>query len=1187
MKITIDGNEAAARVAYLASEVVAIYPITPSSSMGELSDSWSAAGRHNLWGQVPEVVEMQSEAGAAGALHGALQAGALCTTFTSSQGLLLMVPVMYKIAGELTPAVFHVAARAVATQGLSIFGEHSDVMATRGTGWGILWSATVQEATDLALVAHAATLEARVPFVHAFDGFRTSHELRSIDPLDLADVRALIDEKHVAAHRARALTPDRPVVRGTAHNPDTFFQAREAANPFYAATPHIVARAMDRLAQRTGRQYHLFDYEGAPDATEVIVAMGSGCEAVAETVRALNSGGRKVGVVKVRLFRPFSVQDFVASIPGSVRAVAVLDRTKEPGSAGEPLYQDVVTALAEAGRHPRVVGGRYGLGSREFTPAMAKAVFDQLTLQEPRNHFTVGVHDDVSRTSLDWDPTFITEPRDTVRAMFWGLGSDGTVGANRSAAAIIGRCTEKLVQAYFVFDSKKSGTLTVSHLRFGEGEVGGPYLIQQASFIGVHQWGYMAHHDVLGNAEPGGTVLINCPFPADQAWLELPAHVQDIIRERNLSVYLVDAYGLARELGLGRRINTIMQVGFFALAGVMPLDAAIAQIKESVRKTYGKRGAKVVASNLAAVDAAAGRLERLLIPDGAPRGPADLEIVPETAPVFVREVTAALLAGRGDSLPVGALPVDGTWPVGTARWEKRGLALQVPVWDESICIQCGKCVLVCPHSVVRAKVVPPDALGGAPPTLASLPASWREFPGQRYVLAISNLDCTGCALCHEVCPASTDHRSLEMRPADEAPDTREAWEFFLGLPDSAGPLEVGPVKNAQLVQPRFEFPGACMGCGETPYLKLISQLYGDRVLVANATGCSSIFGGNLPTTPWSTDRDGRGPAWSNSLFEDNAEFGLGMRLASDRLHQRAMELATLLTPALGHERVQFLLAADPSNPEGLEALRQDVAAVAAQLALWREAPPPALAEVDADGKLAEELAGIVDYLVAKQVWIVGGDGWAYDIGYGGLDHVLATGRNVNVLVLDTEVYSNTGGQASKSTPLGAIAKFAAAGKRAGKKDLALLAMTYGHVYVAQVAYGAADAQFIKAFREAAAYDGPSLIIAYSPCIAHGFDMVGNLDHQKAAVNSGHWPLFRFDPRRAAAGRNPLQFDSKEPSLPLADYLMSEGRFRQLSEQDPETFTRLAAEGERYVRLRRRRLEALGASFCEVAPTPAH
>ena len=1162
--ITVDGNEAVANVAYALSEVIAIYPITPSSAMGEWADQWAARGRPNLWGAVPTVVEMQSEGGAAGALHGALQTGALATTFTASQGLLLMIPNMYRIAGELTPTVFHVAARALATQALSIFGDHSDVMAARATGVGMLASNSVQEAMDLAAVAHAATLESRVPFVHFFDGFRTSHEVAKVEPLGDDDLRALIDERLVLAHRARALSPEWPVVRGTAQNSDTYFQAREAANPYYLACPAIVQSAMDRLAGRTGRAYHLVDYVGAPDAERVIVLMGSGAEAAEETVDALRRAGERIGIVKVRLYRPFPAEALLAALPATVRALAVLDRTKEPGSGGEPLYLDVVNAVSEAwasdrtplAAPPRIVGGRYGLASKEFTPAMVKAVFDELQVPRPRNHFTVGIHDDVTHTSLAWDPTFSTEPPDTVRALFYGLGADGTVGANKNSIKIIGEETGAYAQGYFVYDSKKSGSVTVSHLRFGPRPIHSTYLIDRATFVACHQFSFLERFDVLRAAEPGAVFLLNSPYGPDEVWEHLPRSVQAQIIAKGLRMFVIDGSRVAREAGMGSRVNTIMQTCFFAISGVLPREEALAAIKHAIDKTYGRRGEAVVRRNFAAVDAALQHLHEVKIPE---RATADFDVrppVPPEAPLFVRAVTARLIAGDGDLVPVSALPADGTYPSGTTRWEKRNIASEIPAWDEEICIQCGKCVLVCPHAVIRAKVYAPAALAGAPGGFKSAPARWREFADARYTLQVSPEDCTGCGLCVEVCPVKSKsearHKAIDMVPLRPLLDAEVGnWNFFLDLPGTErDALNAGLVKDVQLLEPLFEFSGACAGCGETPYLKLLSQLFGDRALIANATGCSSIYGGNQPTTPWTTNAAGRGPAWANSLFEDNAEFGLGMRVALDTQAAHARELLGRLDGAVVDLGAP-ILSADQSTEAGIAAQRERIIALKARLRTI-------------DAPEARALASMADALVDKCVWIVGGDGWAYDIGYGGLDHVLASGRNVNVLVLDTEVYSNTGGQASKATPRGAVAKFASGGKATGKKDLAMMAMTYGHVYVARVAMGGSDVQTLRAFREAEAYDGPSLIIAYSHCIAHGYDLRHGMEQQKAAVLSGHWPLFRYHPERAREGKNPLELDSKAPSLPLRTYAYNETRYAMLAHSDAETAKRLLDEAQNEV-----------------------
>ncbi|HYB75027.1 MAG TPA: pyruvate:ferredoxin (flavodoxin) oxidoreductase [Candidatus Sulfotelmatobacter sp.] len=1172
-KVTIDGNEAAAAVAHQINEVIAIYPITPSSPMGEWADQWSAEGKTNIWGTVPLVVEMQSEGGAAGAVHGALQTGALTTTFTSAQGLLLMIPNMYKIAGELTATVFHVAARSVAAQALSIFGDHSDVMATRATGFALLASNSVQEVIDLALIAQAASLEARVPFLHFFDGFRTSHEVMRVEQLTRDDLRAMMDDELIRAHRARALSPEHPVIRGTAQNPDVYFQGRETVNPYYLACPTIVQNAMDKFARITGRRYRLFDYVGAPDAERVIVLMGSGAEAAEEAAEFLAERGEKVGVLKVRLYRPFAVEQFVAALPAGVKTLAVLDRTKEPGSAGEPLYLDVVAAVTEAAAAggapfrtpPRVVGGRYGLSSKEFTPAMVKAVFDEMGKARPRNHFTIGIHDDVTHTSLDFDPAFSTEAPETVRALFYGLGADGTVGANKNSIKIIGEDTENHAQGYFVYDSRKAGAITISHLRFGPKPIRSTYLIGQASFVACHQFSFLERYDVLRGAEPGAVFLLNSPYGPDQIWDHLPRKVQEQIIGKKLRFFVIDAYGVARDIGMGARINTIMQPCFFAISGVLPQDEAIAAIKRSIEKTYGKRGEAVVRKNFAAVDGALAHLHEVKVPD---RVTATFDVrppVPPGAPEFVQKVTARILAGEGDSLPVSALPADGTYPSGTTQWEKRNIALEIPVWDTEICIQCGKCVLVCPHAVIRAKVYDPAALANAPATFKSAPARWREFKDQRYSLQVAPEDCTGCTLCVEICPVKnkkeTRLKAINMMPQPPLREQeRENWEFFCRLPEMAREaLNVREVKDSQLLQPLFEFSSACAGCGETPYIELVTRLFGDRALVANATGCSSIYGGNLPTTPWTLNRDGRGPAWSNSLFEDNAEFGLGMRLALEVQRQRAEGLLRLLAPALGDELVEGLLGADQSTEAGIRAQRGRVAALREKLRALKQPE-------------ARDLEALADALVKRSVWIVGGDGWAYDIGYGGLDHVLASGRNVNVLVLDTEVYSNTGGQMSKATPRGAVAKFAAGGKPLVKKDLALLAMTYGNIYVARVAMGANDAHTVRVFLEAEAFDGPSLIIAYSHCIAHGYDMVHGLEQQKAAVLSGYWPLFRYNPDLAKEGKNPLKLDSKAPSIPLERYAYNETRYTMLAQTHPAAARDLLALAQEDVRKRWRLYE---------------
>jgi pyruvate-ferredoxin/flavodoxin oxidoreductase len=1153
----VDGNEAAASVAYRLNEVIAIYPITPSSTMGELADQWKADGAANIWGTVPDVVEMQSEGGAAGALHGALQGGAFATTFTASQGLLLMIPNMYKIAGELTAAVIHVAARSVATHALSIFGDHSDVMAARATGFALLAANSVQEAGDFALVAQAAAFESRVPFLHFFDGFRTSHEVNVIDVLSDDDLRAIMNPGFLERHRERRLSPDRPVLRGTAQNPDVFFQAREAGNPYYRACPTIVQDVMDRLAQRTGRKYRLFDYYGAPDADRVVVLMGSAAGATEETVDALRERGEKVGLVKVRLYRPFATEAFVAALPRSVKSIAVLDRSKEPGSIGEPLYQDVATALMEANASgavptlPRVIGGRYGLASKEFTPAMVKAVFDELAKTKPKNHFTVGIRDDVTHTSLDVDAEFSTEHPRTVRAIFYGLGSDGTVGANKNSIKIIGKQTDRYVQGYFVYDSKKSGSVTVSHLRFGPDPIRSSYLISQANFVACHQQQFLDRIDVLSAAEDGATFLLNTSFDPEEIWDRLPREVQETISRRKLKFYVIDAFAVAREAGMGTRINTVMQTCFFAISGVLAREAAIAAIKKAIEDTYGKRGSAAIERNFAAVDRALARLYEVPVPARLSASFDRLPPVARTAPDFVQNVLGMAIAGRGDALPVSAMPVDGTFPTGTARWEKRNIAQQIPVWDTDLCIQCGKCVLVCPHSVIRAKLVDETQLAEAPPGFKSAKPKWREFEAMRYLLQVSPDDCTGCSLCVEICPVKSKseakHKAINMaaQPALRAAENTN-WNFFLSLPDlDRASLAHDTVKNAQLLEPLFEFSGACAGCGETPYIKLLTQLFGDRLLIANATGCSSIYGGNLPTTPYATNAHGRGPAWSNSLFEDNAEFGLGMRLAIDKQKEYAGELVGRLGAALGDVLAGELLRADQSTEAGIEAQRRRIGEVKRLLA-GVETPD------------ARALLAIADSLVRKSVWIVGGDGWAYDIGAGGLDHVLGSGRDVNVLVLDTEVYSNTGGQMSKATPRAAVAKFSTGGKHAGKKDLAMEAISYGSVYVARVAMGANDMHAVRTFLEAEAHPGPSLIIAYSHCIAHGYDMAFGLAQQKAATLSGYWPLMRYDPRLRQEGRNPFQLDSPPPSIPFKQYAYQEARYTMLARSNPEAARELLA-----------------------------
>jgi pyruvate-ferredoxin/flavodoxin oxidoreductase len=1160
--VTIDGNEAAAYVAHKINEVIAIYPITPSSNMGEWADQWSSENRPNIWGTVPSVIEMQSEAGAAGALHGALQSGSLCTTFTASQGLLLMIPNMFKIAGELTPCVIHVAARAVAAHALSIFGDHSDVMAARATGFGMISSCSVQEVIDLALISTAASLEARVPFMHFFDGFRTSHEVAKVEQLSDDDLRAMMDPELIQAHRRRALTPDAPVLRGTAQNPDVFFQARETVNPYYLACPTIVQNVMDKFASVVGRQYRLFDYVGAPDAERVIIMMGSGAEVAQEAVEYMTERGEKVGLLKVRLYRPFSIEHFLQALPGSVRSIAVLDRTKEPGATGEPLYIDVMTALAEAmagdnppfDKFPRVVGGRYGLSSKEFTPAMVKGVYDQLLKPAPKNHFTVGIVDDITHTSIDYDPDFSTEDPATIRATFYGLGADGTVGANKNSIKIIGEETENFAQGYFVYDSKKSGSTTTSHLRFGPKPLHSSYLITKANFVACHQFTFLERLDVLGGADEGATFLLNSPYGADEVWDKMPRAVQRQIIDKKLKFYIIDGYAVAKETGMGARVNTIMQTCFFAISGVLPRDEAIAQIKYSIKKTYGKRGEAVVQKNFAAVDATLARLHEVQVP-AAVSSTFDLRpAVPAAAPDFVQNVTAQIILGKGDFLPVSAMPIDGTFPTDTARWEKRNIALEIPVWDEQLCIQCGKCVLVCPHATIRAKVFDGRLLEGAPETFKAVAPKWKEFAGQKYTLQVAPEDCTGCGLCVAICPAKskteTRHKAINMMPQIPLRESEAAnWDFFLGIPETdRNLLSHGQVKDVQLLQPLFEFSGACSGCGETPYIKLMSQLFGDRAICANATGCSSIYGGNLPTTPYATNGEGRGPAWSNSLFEDNAEFGLGMRLAIDKQNEHARELISRLSGEIGDNLAQAILNADQTTEAGIFEQRRRVADLKEKLAGNRSVE-------------VRDLLGVADALVKKSVWIIGGDGWAYDIGYGGLDHVIASGRNVNILVLDTEVYSNTGGQASKATPRGAVAKFAAGGKPVGKKDLGMMAMTYGSVYVARVAFGSNDTQTVKAFLEAEAWDGPSIIIAYSHCIAHGYDLVYGCEQQKLAVQSAYWPLFRYNPRLALEGRNPFQLDSRPATLPLEKYIYNETRYTMLVKSNPEAAKKLLVEAQ--------------------------
>jgi pyruvate-ferredoxin/flavodoxin oxidoreductase len=1184
--ITIDGNEAAAYVAHKINEVIAIYPITPSSPMGEFSDQWSSDGEPNIWGTIPHVIEMQSEAGAAGALHGALQGGSLGTTFTSAQGLLLMIPNMYKIAGELTACVIHIAARSLAAHALSIFGDHQDVMSVRGVGFAMLASNSVQEVMDMALIAQAASMESRVPFLHFFDGFRTSHEVAKVQALAKEDLQAMIPDELVHAHRQRALTPDRPLLRGTAQNPDVYFQGRETVNPYYLAVPTIVQNTMDKFAGLVGRKYELFQYSGAPDAEQVVILTGSGAEVAEEAVDAMVEQGKKVGLIKVRLYRPFSAEHFLQALPATIKSIAVLDRTKEPGSLGEPMYQDVLTVLAEAQASgtlkfamPKVIGGRYGLSSKEFTPAMVKGIFDELGKTKSKNHFTVGIVDDVTHTSIDYDPQFSTEHPKTVRALFYGLGADGTVGANKNSIKIIGEDTDFYAQGYFVYDSKKSGSITTSHLRFGPKPLKSSYLISRANFVACHQFSFLERIDMLRYADQGAVFLLNSPFPADQVWDELPRKVQQQIIDKKLKFYIIDGYTVAKETGMGSRVNTIMQTCFFAISGVLPKEEAIAAIKHSIEKTYGKRGESVVAKNFAAVDAALSELHEVKVPAAATSSKEVRRAVPVQAPEFVQNVLAPMILGNGDDIPVSALPVDGTFPTGTAQWEKRNIALEIPEWDEKLCIQCGKCVLVCPHAVIRAKVYDSALLKDAPATFKSKDAMWKNFSGSKYTLQVAPEDCTGCALCIEACPAKSKtepkHRAINMVPQIPVREQEARnWDYFLSLPEvERSALSLTQVKDVQLLQPLFEFSGACSGCGETPYIKLMSQLFGDRTVVGNATGCTSIYGGNLPTTPYTFNKDGRGIAWSNSLFEDAAEFALGFRLAYDKQTEYARELLVRLGGQLPETLVKALLTADQGSETGIREQRARVAELKQKLQGIKTL----------EGK---DLLSLADALVKKAVWALGGDGWAYDIGYGGLDHVVASGRNVNILVLDTEVYSNTGGQMSKATPMGAVAKFAAAGKPRPKKDLAMMAVNYGTAYVARIAMGQSDMQTVKAFLEAEAYDGPSIIIAYSHCIAHGYDLVHGLDQQKLAVQSGHWPLFRYNPMLAAAGKNPFVLDSKAPTVPLEKYIYNETRYTMLRQAHPDHAIALLKGAQAEVNERWRLYEYLAAMPGPAAKTEA-
>ena len=1192
--IALDGNEAAARVAYLTNEVIAIYPITPASSMGEWSDTWSAQGRPNLWGAVPEVVELQSEGGAAGTLHGALQTSALATTFTASQGLLLMIPDMYKIAGELTPSVIHVAARSLATHALSIFGDHNDVMAVRGTGFAMLASSSVQESMDMAAIAQATTLSGRVPVVHFFDGFRTSHEINKIDEVDAETLRGLIDAVDITAYRSRAMSPERPVLRGTSQNPDVYFQSREAANPYYDRFPDIVQAKLDRFADLTGRRYHLYEYEGSPQADRVIVLMGSGAETVRDTVTHLNEQGESVGVLKVRLYRPFDGARLVAALPRTVKRMAVLDRSKEPGSDGEPLYKDVVTAIAEdmmatsshLANMPQVIGGRYGLSSKEFTPAMVAAVFANLARERPQHPFTIGIEDDLTHLSLDWEPGLRTaSSQRQIACVFYGLGSDGTVSANKNSIKIIAEGTDQFTQGYFVYDSKKSGAMTVSHLRFGPDPIEAPYLIGsgEASFVACHQAGFLDRYPVLEKAASGATFLLNSNERPEDVWGTLPREAQETILERGIRCYVIDGAGVATQAGLGRRINTVMQTAFFLIAGVLPPDEAVEKIKDSIRKTYGSKGRDIVEKNFRAVDMARAHLHEVPVPQGVTATRGIQSPIPETTSDFVRSVTAPLVAGRGDELPVSRLPADGTFPLGTAAYEKRNIATEIPMWEPDLCIQCGKCVFVCPHSTIRTKLFDPEAAGEVPETFQHVPAKGKGYPsGWHVTYQVAPEDCTGCTLCVEVCPArdKTEHKrkALNMVPVESVREQEKAnWDFFLSLPEyDRTQVRSQTLKDAMQLQPRFEFSGACSGCGETPYIRLATQLFGDRMLIANATGCSSIYGGNLPSTPYTTDGNGHGPAWNNSLFEDNAEFGLGYRIALDQQRVAAMGLLKGLASQLGDELVTGLIEADQSDEAGIHEQRERLAELRRRLSELEGG------EQDSE---VRHLQGLCHALLRHSVWSIGGDGWAYDIGFGGVDHALSSGRDINFLVLDTEVYSNTGGQRSKSSPLGSVSKYAAGGKATGKKDLALLAMDHEHVYVARVAYGAKDTQTLRAFLEADAYPGPSLIIAYSPCIAHGVDLKRNHEQQRLAVASGHWPLLRYHPQRSAEGLNPLELDSKEPSIPFRDFARTETRFRVLEYTHPENSRQFMEAAQQEVLHRYHRYQQLAGLPADDTETP--
>ncbi len=1169
----MDGNQAVTHVAHKVNEIIAIYPITPSTSMGEDADEKSARGEKNIWGTVPLVVEMQSEGGAVAAVHGALQTGSLTTTFTASQGLLLMIPTLYKLAGELTPTCFHVSARSLACQALSIFGDHSDVMTTRQIGVGLLSSNSVQEAMDMALIGSAAALATRLPFIHFFDGWRTSIEINKVEELTLDDMRAMIDEQKVLEHRRRAMSPDNPFIRGTTQNPDVYFQGRESVNPYYIKAPGLVQETMDKFAKLTGREYHLFDYEGAPDAERVFVMMGSGAETAHETVEYLTAAGQKVALIKVRLYRPFSKEHFLGALPKTIKKIAVLDRQKEPGSVGEPLYLDIVNALVEEGRTDiQVIGGRYGLSSKEFTPAMVKAVFDELAKLQSKNHFTVGIIDDVTNTSLQWNPDFHTESDDVIRAMFYGLGADGTVGANKNTVKIIGEETNNYAQGYFVYDSKKAGAITVSHLRFSPRPIRSTYLVGKANFIACHQFSFLEKYDVLAAAVEGATFLLNAPVAPKEVWDHLPRSVQEQIIEKKLKFYAINAYEVANNTGMGAHINTIMQTCFFHLfhvSGILTRDEAIAKIKETIKQTYGKKGDEIVQKNYSAVDSALAGLVEIDVPDAVSSSIVKPPVVPDAAPDFVKEVTAKIITGQGDMIPVSRMPDDGTWPTATTQWEKRNIALEIPVWDPEVCIQCAKCNIACPHAVIRLKVYDPALLKDAPETFKSAAAKTKNFEGLKATIQIAPEDCTGCGACVNVCPAKnkTDPTRKAINMAFQLPlreSERETHEFFLSLPDfDRSKLNVKTVKGSQLCRPLFEYSGACAGCGETPYIKLMTQLFGDRAIIGNATGCSSIYGGNLPTTPYAKNADGRGPAWNNSLFEDAAEFSFGFRLTLDKRIEFAHELISELKDRLGAELTESILNQDQTTEAGIAEQRTNVQALRDKLQ-------------DAEDPRATQLLSVADALVKKSVWAFGGDGWAYDIDYGGLDHVLASGRDINALVLDTMVYSNTGGQCSKATPRGAVAKFASGGKPSPKKDLGMLAMTYGNIYVAQVASGANDVQTVKAFVEADSYPGCSLIIAYSHCIAHGINMTTAYDQQKAAVASGFWPLYRFDPRLAEEGKNPLQLDSKEPTISFEQYAYKEMRWKMLTKSKPQEAKLLLEKATADVQTRWRLLKQMSA-----------